>query len=80
MSEKLELYSKNTRAWFKDPHEGYISCSLILNGSTNTNVKLTFKHDATGKELIYESLVSSLDKNRWEDLPPLKNPPHLEGF
>ncbi len=47
MADKLEVYTKATKAWFKDPEEGYVVASLVDKIVNDKNVVLKFKIDAT---------------------------------
>ena len=75
--EKLEVFTKGTKAWFKDSHEGYVTGSLVSKDQTATKLTLNFKLDKSSQDVVYESTIASLEKNNFEDLPLLKNPPHL---
>ena len=46
MSDKLEVYTKSTKAWFKDPEEGYVVASLVEKIVDDKNCVLKFKADA----------------------------------
>ena len=77
MADKLEIFTKGTRAWFKDEEEGYITATLVTKEVNDKNVKLVFKIDSNGKEVVYEQALKELEKSNYDDLPPLKNPPRL---
>lgn len=90
MSDKLEVYTKSTKAWFKDAEEGYVVATLQERSVGEKSVVLKFKLDSNGKvsmagmgwvlmdqDVVYESTVAKLESNNYEDLPPLKNPPRL---
>ena len=47
MADKLEIYTKSTKAWFKDPEDGYVVASLVERIVDEKNVILKFKVDAT---------------------------------
>jgi myosin-5 len=79
MADKLEIYTKGTKAWFKDAEEGYIVGSLLDKTIDSKNVILKFQIDGTKEERLFESTVAKLEKSNYDDLPPLKNPPRLEG-
>jgi myosin-5 len=79
MDDKLEIYTKGTRAWFKDPEEGYIIATMTDKLVTAKSVKLTFQIDANSQKVVYEQTIAKLQNSNYDDLPPLKNPPHLEG-
>jgi myosin-5 len=52
MADKLEVYTKGTKAWFKDPEEGYVVGSLTHKAIDNKNVVLKFQLDHN-KEVFY---------------------------
>lgn len=79
MSEKLEVYSKGTKAWFKDAEEGYLVGTLLSQHVDTTNVTMTFQLDVSHVEVKYQSTLAKLEQNNYEDLPSLQNPPRLEG-
>jgi myosin V len=47
MADKLEVYTKGTKAWFKDPEEGYIVASLVDKTVTEKNIVLKFVLDGS---------------------------------
>ncbi|KAI8833690.1 P-loop containing nucleoside triphosphate hydrolase protein [Chytriomyces cf. hyalinus JEL632] len=75
----LEVYSKGTKAWFADDTEGWIQGTMKDSNITDKSVKLTFTLDS-GKDVTFESTLDKLKANKFSDLPPLKNPPMLEGI
>lgn len=77
MAEALEIYTKGTRAWFKDEEEGYVTAILVTKSIDDKTVKMTFSLEATGAEVIYEQSVKTLEDCKYEELPALKNPPKL---
>ncbi|KAI8905199.1 P-loop containing nucleoside triphosphate hydrolase protein [Gorgonomyces haynaldii] len=79
MADKLEIYTKGTKAWFKDAHEGYVTGTLVSKTVDDSKVVLKFTLDSNGQEELFESTPQKLEKNNYDDLPLLKNPPHLEG-
>ena len=46
---------------------------------TNQKISLSFTLDSNNQAVKYEETIANLEKSSWEDLPHLKNPPHLEG-
>lgn len=48
MADKLEIYTKSTKAWFKHPEEGYVVGTLLDKKVDDKNVVLRFKLDADG--------------------------------
>lgn len=105
MGDKLESYTKLTKAWFKDAEEGYIVGTMSHKTVDSKQVSLTFTMDTSGKvctslnsiigiswlfiarysisltpqEHVYSQTILKLEACAYEDLPPLKNPPRLEG-
>jgi myosin-5 len=77
MADKLEVYTKDTKAWFPDNEEGYISATLVEKVVNEKSVVMRFRIDGTEKEVLFERKVPALEKTNYEDLPPLKNPPQL---
>jgi myosin-5 len=79
MSDRLEVYTKSTKAWFKDPEDGYIVGTLSQFSKNEQKVEMKFILDSTQKELVYEQSIKALEAANYENLPFLKNPPRLEG-
>jgi myosin-5 len=52
MEEKLEVYTKGTKAWFKDKEEGYVVATMVSREITDKLVKLLFMIDATSEVLF----------------------------
>ncbi|KAI9093478.1 P-loop containing nucleoside triphosphate hydrolase protein [Phlyctochytrium arcticum] len=81
MAEKaLEAYTKGTEAWFPHEQEGWIMGKLTSKTVTGDAVKLSFHIDASGKDITFESTIPKLTANKFADLPPLQNPPALDGI
>ncbi|TPX57088.1 hypothetical protein SpCBS45565_g08273 [Spizellomyces sp. 'palustris'] len=81
MAEKaLEVYTRGTEAWFPDEQEGWIMGKLVSKSVEGDNVKMSFHIDANGKDVTYESTLPKLAANKFADLPPLQNPPALDGI
>ncbi|KAJ3275583.1 Myosin type-2 heavy chain 1 [Terramyces sp. JEL0728] len=78
-SDKLEVYTKGTKAWFKDAQEGYVVATMVEKAVQDKKLIMKFTIDATNKEEKFEQLISKLEANNYDDLPALKNPPRLEG-
>ncbi|KAI9357068.1 P-loop containing nucleoside triphosphate hydrolase protein [Zopfochytrium polystomum] len=76
----LEVYAKGCKAWFADEQEGWIQGTLKDKSVTAASVKLTFTIDSRGKDVVFESPMAKLVASKFADLPPLKNPPMLEGI
>jgi myosin-5 len=47
MEDKLEIYTKGTKAWFKDDEEGYVAATMESKQVTPRSVKMQFIIDAT---------------------------------
>ncbi|KAI9312548.1 P-loop containing nucleoside triphosphate hydrolase protein [Zopfochytrium polystomum] len=76
----LEVYAKGTKAWFADEQEGWIQGTLKEKSVTAASVKLTFAIDNRAKDVVFEAPMDKLVATKFADLPPLKNPPMLEGI
>ncbi|KAG0233319.1 Myosin type-2 heavy chain 1 [Actinomortierella wolfii] len=78
MSTTLDAYIKDTKCWFTDAKEGWISGTLTNKEITaDGKVTLTFVDD-NGKDQVFTSTLAKIQENS-EILPPLRNPPLLEG-
>ncbi|KAJ3023781.1 UNVERIFIED_CONTAM: Myosin type-2 heavy chain 1 [Siphonaria sp. JEL0065] len=75
----LEVFVKGTKAWFSDEEEGWVQGTMSSSTVTDKAVKLTFTLDS-GKDITFESTMDKLVSTKFADLPPLKNPPMLEGI
>ncbi|KAL1918088.1 uncharacterized protein VTP21DRAFT_3354 [Calcarisporiella thermophila] len=73
----LEAYSKGTRVWFSDEREGWISAQVTTKSVTGDRLRLEFI-DENGKEVVIDTTLANLEKTQYAELPPLRNPPHLE--
>lgn len=73
-------YLQGTRAWFADDDEGWVSGVLRQRSVAGGKVKLVFGLDGKDKERVYEASLGDLEKTKYADLPPLRNPPMLEGI
>ncbi|KAJ1561882.1 Myosin type-2 heavy chain 1, partial [Cladochytrium tenue] len=76
----LEVYAKGTKAWFADEEEGWIQGTLKDKSVLPAGVKMVFSVDSRGKDIVFESPMNKLVASKFADLPPLKNPPMLEGI
>ncbi|KAJ3218341.1 Myosin type-2 heavy chain 1 [Dinochytrium kinnereticum] len=76
----LEVYAKGTKAWFADEQEGWVTATLKEKSLTGDTVKMVFGLDARPKDVVFETSLTKLVQNKFADLPPLKNPPMLEGI
>ncbi|KAJ3289168.1 Myosin type-2 heavy chain 1 [Borealophlyctis nickersoniae] len=79
-AKALEVYTKGTEAWFPDEQEGWIMGKLSSKTVEGDKVKLVFRIESQKKDITFESTLAKLDANKAADLPPLKNPPALEGI
>ncbi|KAL1924506.1 uncharacterized protein VTP21DRAFT_4160 [Calcarisporiella thermophila] len=77
VSQALEAYTKGTRVWFVDEREGWVSAQVTAKDVQSDRVRLVFT-DEKGKETTIESTFANLEKTQFAELPPLRNPPHLE--
>ncbi|KAJ3022525.1 UNVERIFIED_CONTAM: Myosin type-2 heavy chain 1, partial [Siphonaria sp. JEL0065] len=75
----LEVFVKGTKAWFADEEEGWVQGTMSSSTITDKAVKLAFTLDS-GKDITFESTMDKLVSTKFADLPPLKNPPMLEGI
>ncbi|KAF9895908.1 Myosin type-2 heavy chain 1, partial [Lobosporangium transversale] len=75
----LETYVKGTKCWFTDEKEGWISAALTNKEVTaDGKVTLTFQDD-NGKDHVFSSTLIKIKESNDAILPPLRNPPLLEG-
>jgi myosin-5 len=51
MDEKLEVYTKGTKAWFKDEEEGYVVATMTDKQVSDKTVKMNFMIDSTQKAI-----------------------------
>ena len=47
MAENLEIYTKGTRAWFKDDEEGYVTAILANRHVDEKIVRMVFTLEAS---------------------------------
>ncbi|KAI8826621.1 P-loop containing nucleoside triphosphate hydrolase protein [Fimicolochytrium jonesii] len=81
MAEKaLEVYTKGSEAWFPDEKEGWVMGKLTTRVIADDAVKLGFHIDSLGKDVIVETTKTKLNDTKAADLPPLQNPPALDGI
>ncbi|KAI8093452.1 P-loop containing nucleoside triphosphate hydrolase protein [Halteromyces radiatus] len=79
LSQQLDLYSKDTKVWFADDKEGWVSATCISK-HIDDKVTLLFQNDIdNSKEHIFEATYKELEKNNGSTLPPLRNPNKLES-
>ncbi|KAJ3135563.1 Myosin type-2 heavy chain 1 [Physocladia obscura] len=75
----LDAFVKGTKAWFADAEEGWMQGTMNASSISDKAVKLTFTLES-GKDISFESTMDKLIGSKFADLPPLKNPPMLEGI
>ncbi|KAF9107889.1 Myosin type-2 heavy chain 1 [Mortierella sp. AM989] len=73
----LDTYVKGTKCWFTDINEGWISAALATKDVAADKVTMTFTDD-NGKDHVFTATLAKIKDNSVE-LPPLRNPPLLEG-
>ncbi|KAJ3022959.1 Myosin type-2 heavy chain 1 [Thoreauomyces humboldtii] len=79
MAEKaLEVYTKGTEAWFQHDNEGWVLGKMTTKTITGDDVKLVFQVES-GPDVTFASTLTKLNANKAADLPPLQNPPALDG-
>ncbi|KAI9338461.1 P-loop containing nucleoside triphosphate hydrolase protein [Obelidium mucronatum] len=76
----LSPFEKGTKAWFPDEHEGWILAAVKEKTVSADTVKISFEAIVSNKELVFQSSVAALQASKFASLPPLKNPPMLEGI
>ncbi|KAF8927794.1 Myosin type-2 heavy chain 1, partial [Dissophora ornata] len=75
----LDTYVKGTQCWFTDVNEGWISAALTVKDvAADGKVTLTFV-DESGKDHVFSSTLDKIKGGGDAILPPLRNPPLLEG-
>jgi myosin-5 len=63
MDDKLEIYTKGTKAWFRDKEEAYVSATMATKEISDKIVKMEFFLDATQKVLIELTKVDCVSRN-----------------
>ncbi|KAG0343650.1 Myosin type-2 heavy chain 1, partial [Podila minutissima] len=75
----LDTYIKGTQCWFTDDKEGWISAALSTKDvAADGKVTMTFVDD-NGKDHVFSSTLAKIEESKNELLPPMRNPPLLEG-
>ncbi|KAF9579807.1 Myosin type-2 heavy chain 1 [Lunasporangiospora selenospora] len=75
----LETYVKGTKCWFVDDKEGWISADLDTKEvAADGKVTMSFV-DENGKTHNFTSTLVKISESHNANLPPLRNPPLLEG-
>ncbi|EGF77626.1 hypothetical protein BATDEDRAFT_13697 [Batrachochytrium dendrobatidis JAM81] len=76
----LDIYTKGTRAWFPDEDLGWVMGSMTTKTLDATSGKLAMSFFIEHrKKVTFESTLQKLETNKFQDLPPLINPPKLAG-
>ncbi|KAI8343918.1 P-loop containing nucleoside triphosphate hydrolase protein [Chlamydoabsidia padenii] len=79
LPQQLDLYTKNTKVWFADDKEGWVSASCLTK-QVGDVVTLVFQNDqVNSKEHVFEASYKELEKTNGSTLPPLRNPTKLES-
>lgn len=79
-NDTLSFYTIGTRAWFKDEEEGFITGTLSNRLVEGDKVELTFIIEGQLEPKIISTTLKQLEKTKFSILPPLRNPPVLEGI
>ncbi|KAJ3404664.1 Myosin type-2 heavy chain 1 [Chytriomyces hyalinus] len=77
--EAVAPYQRGTKAWFADEVEGWTVASVVETSVDAESVRIVFE-TATKKRITFDSSVAALVASGFSNLPPLKNPPMLEGI
>ncbi|TPX48852.1 hypothetical protein SeLEV6574_g01800 [Synchytrium endobioticum] len=75
----LDSYQKGAQVYFADDDEGYLEGTIANRAHTDDIIKWTFAIPGR-KDFVLETTLAKLAANKYNDLPPLKNPPMLEGI
>ncbi|KAI9352288.1 P-loop containing nucleoside triphosphate hydrolase protein [Zopfochytrium polystomum] len=76
----LDFFHKGTQAWFPDGREGWVLGILQEKTLSASSVRLLFTLEDQDQDLVYEENLGQLLSTNFASLPPLKNPPMLEGI
>jgi len=79
-NDTLSFYTIGTRAWFKDEKEGFITGTLSNRLVEGDKVELTFIIEGQLKPKVISTTMKQLETTKFSILPPLRNPPVLEGI
>jgi len=79
-NDTLSFYSVGTKAWFKDDYEGFITGTLSDRKIDGDNVELSFIMEGDNENKVIKTTMKELEKTKYSILPPLRNPPVLEGI
>ncbi|TPX34536.1 hypothetical protein SmJEL517_g02892 [Synchytrium microbalum] len=75
----IDIYQKGTQVYFPDEDEGWIEGTTTARTLAGENLKLTFAVPGR-KDIVLDTTLTKLAATKYVDLPPLKNPPMLEGL
>ncbi|KAI9209768.1 P-loop containing nucleoside triphosphate hydrolase protein [Polychytrium aggregatum] len=79
VEKALKEYTKGTKAYFPDEAEGWIVATVTSKSIEGDQLRLTFNVDQRNKNINLDWSLAKLQASNFADLPPLKNPPMLEG-
>ncbi|ORX55940.1 myosin-2 [Piromyces finnis] len=79
-NDTLSFYTVGTKAWFKDEEEGFVTGTLSNRLVDDNNVELTFIIENSSETKVIKTTIKELEKTKYSVLPPLRNPPVLEGI
>ncbi|ORY48368.1 myosin-2 [Neocallimastix californiae] len=77
IDKQLTFYNKGTRAWIQDDVEGFVSGTVVSNDISGNSCTLVF--EVEGRDEPFSVTITKGDTDVSEKLPPLRNPPVLEG-
>ncbi|KAJ3235651.1 Myosin type-2 heavy chain 1 [Chytriomyces hyalinus] len=77
--EAVAPYQRGTKAWFADEVEGWTVATVVETNVDAESVRIVFE-TASKKRITFDSSVAALVSSGFSNLPPLKNPPMLEGI
>ncbi|BGP38330.1 Myosin type-2 heavy chain 1 [Rhodotorula kratochvilovae] len=75
----LDAYQVDTRVYFADKDQGWISARLTAKSIDGDSVKLDFVDDNAKEHSVTTTLSALSSASPPDVLPPLRNPPVLEG-
>ncbi|RKO98816.1 hypothetical protein CXG81DRAFT_15404 [Caulochytrium protostelioides] len=84
----FDAYVVGTKAWFPDEEEGWVVGTLTSKAVEGGKLLMAFhpeggaasKSKNKDKPIVFERTLDQLQASKFADLPPLKNPPILEGI
>ncbi|KAJ1659930.1 Myosin type-2 heavy chain 1 [Dispira simplex] len=77
-TQAIDLYVKGTKVWFPDNVEGWVRGEVIHKTTKGPATELKFE-TVTGKTVQLSVTTADIEAKK-ADLPPLCNPPILEGI